>query len=59
MTVAGMTGSNGAIHLQIGEVQSHQAGLSPKCGSAVTSSLFPKTKGKLSKDLAELMQPLM
>lgn len=59
MTVAGMTGSNRAIHLQIGEVQSHQDGLSPKCGFAVTSSLFPKTKGKLSKDLAKLMQPLM
>lgn len=52
VTVAGMTGSNGAIHLQTGEVQSHQAGLSPKCGFAVTPSLFPKTKGELSKDLA-------
>lgn len=57
MTVAGTTGSNGAIHLQIGEVQSHQAGLSPKCGFAVTPSLFPK--GKLSKDLAKFMQLLM
>lgn len=46
VTVAGMTGSNGAIHLQTGEVQSHHAGLSLKCGFAVTPSLFPKTKGK-------------
>lgn len=59
MTVAGMTGSNGAIHLQTGEVPSHQAGSSPKGGFAVISSLFPKTKGKLSKDLVKLMQLLM
>lgn len=55
VTVAGMTGSKGAIHLQTGEVQLHQAGLSPKCGFAVTPSLFPKTKGKLSKDLSKFM----
>lgn len=53
VTVAGMTGSNGAIHLRTGDVQSHQAGLSPKWFCCYTQPIS-QDKGKTQQASCEI-----